>query len=65
MNRYSVYVRYVIEDSVTVEAEDEYEAEKVALEERSLYAMSTNGYSVSWDDEEVVDIILEEEDVDE
>jgi len=66
MNRYTVYVQYTIEDSIEVEAEDEYEAEKVALEERGLYAMSSQGgYSVSWDMEEVIDIILEEEDVDE
>ena len=58
MPTYEVYVKYEIEDSITVEAEDEYEAMDIAGSEEALYVVShSGGYSLPWDNFEAYEAV--------
>lgn len=56
MPTYEVYVKYEIEDSIEVEAEDEYEAMDMVSEE-SIYPVSEAGYRLSWDNFEAYEAV--------
>lgn len=56
MPTYEVYVKYEIEDSIRVEAEDEYEAMDLVSGE-SIFPVSEEGLRLNWDNFEAYEAV--------
>lgn len=55
---YEVFVKYEIEDSIEVEADNEQEAERIAEREPNLVVVGyLDGLQISWDNVEAYDVV--------
>ena len=60
MSDYSVYVRYIIEDHITIEANSPEEAMEIAESDPQYDVISNGGYAAMWDSIEAFDVELQD-----
>lgn len=60
MPTYSVYVKYTIEDHITVEADNDWEARDIAESDPQYDVITNGGYAAMWDAIEAYEVVLED-----
>ena len=61
MPTYSVYVKYTIEDHVTIDAADEWEARDLAESDPQYDVITNGGYAAEWDAIEAYEVEVQDE----